>query len=156
MSGESETFLVFTIQGETKQLKDLFRKREDIEGILKQNGIFQECSSLALYNAFNFFLPNVETFVPPTRVEKMVEDQFIIDPVIKMYIKLSHSQIKVVQDCIEKIQKYIAVYFSPNEDMTYQMLDILFNFVHDRRTEFYEFLGSDYHTFHPAKVRNHP
>ena len=71
----------------------------------------------------------------------MVEDQFIIDPVIKMYIKLSHSQIKVVQDCIEKIQKYIAVYFSPNEDMTYQMLDILFNFVHDRRSQFHEFLG---------------
>ena len=154
MSGEPDTFLVFTIQAKTHQLKDLFRKREDIEGILKQSEIFQDCSSLALYNAFNFFSPNVEKFVPPEREEKMEkESRFVIDPVIKMYVKLNQSQIEVVKDCIEKIQDYTAVHFSANEDMTYQMLDILFNFVHDRRNQFCAFLSSDGIIFPSEKVR---
>ena len=60
----SDEYLVFTIQCDVQRLRNLFRKREDIEAIVKYCGLFQNCSSLTLYNAFKFFVPHVATFIP--------------------------------------------------------------------------------------------
>ena len=154
MSEDSDKHLVFTIQAEAKKLKALFRKREDIEAIVKQSGSFQNCSSLTIYECFKFFASHIETFVPPSKNVGHVKTDNLLDPVIKIYLNLHKSQIKHVQDCISKIQMHIAGYLQlhSDEDATYQILEILFNFVTSRRNEFHEYLGSDLANFRPAKV----
>ena len=136
----SDEYLVFTIQCDAQRLKNLFRKREDIEAIMKYCGLFQNCSSLTLYNAFKFFVPHVETFIPSLKDEKLTKKDQLNDPVIKIYARLTQSQIEIINSCLQLMQKHLSGCLNHDYDFTYQILNIVFSFVIDRQNEFCNFL----------------
>jgi len=138
----SDEYLVFTIQCDVQRLKNLFRKREDIEAIMKYCGLFQNCSSLTLYNAFKFFVPHVETFIPSLKDENMTKKDQLNDPVIKIYARLTQSQIEIINSCLQLMQKHLSGCLNHDYDFTYQILNIVFSFVIDRQNEFCNFLES--------------
>jgi hypothetical protein len=61
--GDVKHRMSFTIQASTFKLKKLFRKKDAVEGIIKESGKLEDTTSLAIYQSFRFFAADPERFV---------------------------------------------------------------------------------------------
>lgn len=125
--------LTLTIHAQTSSLKALFRKKEDVEAILKESGTFENCASGAIFKAFQFAFPHLNTF----EFENEKEDN--VSPIVRIYLSLYPEQIQKIEDCFSILKSQ-----SNRSLTTFDILSALFDFILERRHEFHSFLGSDF------------
>ena len=74
--------------------------------------------------------------------EKLTKKDQLNDPVIKIYARLTQSQIETINSCLQLMQKHLSGSLNHDNDFTYQILNIVLSFVIDRQNEFCNFLES--------------
>ena len=140
--------LTFTIQASTTKLKSFFKKKDSIEGYIKESGFVQNSTSETFYHCFRFFEEHQNLFEPIEDVS--VENDEKSSPVVKIYLSLSQDQIDCIQNSIKSTKKQLSTHFEKVHcDSTYFFLNCVFGFVIKNQTKFNDFIKSN---FQPQQV----
>ena len=142
--------LSFTLEADTLELKQLFKKKDTVEGLVKEAGFSHNSTSIAIYECFRFFEKYFENFEAKKETQKIVVEEDIYNhPVIKIYLSLTAVQIEEVQMAINIMKECIRPENDAKKDHTYFVLDTLLDFVLENRMKFNDFIKSN---FSPSKV----
>ena len=143
---DSYKTVTLVLQANCMRLKTLFRKKEDIEAILKQSGIQENCGSEAFYHACHFFNAHAQKYIPNKEKysKKPIHEDPINDPVIKIGMIFPKERFRFVNECLDYMNKYVDNGIAVDKDIPFQVVDILFDYVHGRRVQFCSFFNISY------------
>lgn len=154
MSITNKEDLCISVRASAAQLKVLFRKKEDIESIFKDNGKYHECSSVALYKSLEFLAPFIRHNSPLFQDYRSSDISLLPANVtdIKLYFQLSADEIKEVKIWMGLIAKSLLEYINGKLDVNYELLDFLYTSVGRRRKDFRTFIQSGFKMDGPVSI----
>lgn len=124
----------FTLQATRIQLKSLFRKKDDVEAILRHVGYPSEgCHSMTIYDALRFYA--CSTMKKTTNKYPVAFDNLDL-PVVKLHLSLTPGQWNELKEFLSKIRGQL----NQDGDDLFRIFSNAFDHVLAQKSKFQQFI----------------